>query len=61
MISKNESTVQGWERVRTLYQSEDPYPKQPIHGMKKKKIVGDKKKEQIGIMTAYKLFSVELL
>ena len=38
IIIKNESTVQGWERVRTLYQSEDPDPKQPIHGMKKKKL-----------------------
>ena len=31
-----ESAVQGWERVRTFYQSKDPNPTQPTHGRKKK-------------------------
>ena len=31
-----ESTVQGRERVRTLYQSKDPNPTQPTHGRNKK-------------------------
>ena len=31
-----ESAVQGRERVRTLYQSQDPNPTQPTHGRKKK-------------------------
>ena len=32
-----ESAVQGRERVRRLYQSKDPNPTQPTHGIKKKK------------------------
>ena len=37
--------MQGRERVRTLYQSEDPNPTQPTHGRKEEedKIVGDTK------------------
>ena len=31
IIIKIESAVQGLERVRTLYQSEDPNPTQPTH------------------------------
>ena len=46
IIIKNESAVQGWERVRPLYRSEDPNPTQPWKE-EKEKIVGDKKKEQI--------------
>ena len=34
---KTMSTVQGWEWVRTLYQSEDPNPTQPTRGRKKKR------------------------
>ena len=30
-----ESAVQGRERVKTLYQSKAPNPKQPTHGRKK--------------------------
>ena len=37
IIIKIESVVQGRERVRTLYQSEDPNPTQPTHGRKKKR------------------------
>ena len=37
IIIKNESAVQYWERVRVLFQSEDPNPTQPTHGRKKKK------------------------
>ena len=36
IIIKNESEVQGWERVRTLYQSEDRNPTQPTRGRKKR-------------------------
>ena len=40
IIVKNESEVQGWERVRTLNQSEDPNPTQPnMVGRKKETIV----------------------
>ena len=40
--------MQCRERVRTLYQSKDPNPKQPTHGRKKKiKQLETKKKEQI--------------
>ena len=37
IIIKIESAVQDRERVWTLYQSEDPNPIQPTHGMKKKR------------------------
>ena len=37
IIIKIESAVQGWERVRTLYQSEDNNPTQPPHGRNKKR------------------------
>ena len=43
IIIKIESAVQGRERMRTLYQSEDPNPRKE----EKEKIVGDKKKERI--------------
>ena len=33
---KKESAVQGWERVRTLYQPEDPNSAQPAYGRMKK-------------------------
>ena len=36
IIIKLESAVQGRQRVRTLYQSEDPNSTQPTHGRKKK-------------------------
>ena len=36
IIIKIELAVQGRERVRTLYQSEDPKPKQPTHIRKNK-------------------------
>ena len=35
IIIKIESGMQGRERERTLYQSEDPNPTQPTNGMKK--------------------------
>ena len=35
IIIKFESAVQGQERVRTLYQSEDLNSTQPTHGIKK--------------------------
>ena len=38
-----ESAVQRRERVRTLYQSKDPNPTQPIWKEEKDKTVGDKK------------------
>ena len=37
IITKIESAVQGRERVRTLYQSEDPDPTQPTRDRKKKR------------------------
>ena len=36
IITKNEEVVQGWERVRTQYQSENPNPSQPTRGRKEK-------------------------
>ena len=36
VIVENESAVEGWERVRTHYQFEDPSPTQPTHGRKKR-------------------------
>ena len=36
-VIKNESAVSGWERVRTLYQSEAPNLTQPTRGRKKVK------------------------
>ena len=48
IIIKKESAVQGRERVRTPYQSEDPNPTQPTSGRKKqRKKIGDIKKENI--------------
>ena len=47
IIIKNDSAVQRRGRVRGLYQSEDPNPTQPTHRRKKKKIVKDRKKDQI--------------
>ena len=32
IIIKNESAAQIWQRVKTLYQSEDPNPSQQIVG-----------------------------
>lgn len=34
IIFKNESAVHVWERVRTIYESEDANPTQPKHGRK---------------------------
>ena len=36
LLLLTESAVQGRERVRTLYQYEDPNPTQPTHGRKKR-------------------------
>ena len=36
IINKIELAVQGRERVRTLFQSEEPNPTQPTHGRTKK-------------------------
>ena len=35
IIIKIESAVQDWERMRTLYQSEDPNRTQPTNGRQK--------------------------
>ena len=48
IIIKKESAVQGRERVRTPYQSEDPNPTQPTRERKKQRIKKlETKKEQI--------------
>ena len=48
IIIKIESAVQGLERVRTLYKSEDSKPtQQNTWKEEKEKIVGDKKKVHI--------------
>ena len=52
IIVKNESEVQGWERVRTLYQSKDPNPTQPKRGRTKKRnySIGDENRVHIRLV-----------